>query len=78
MSELRAEAVNLMQVIPEEYLANIIQYAKRFVKPEKEITSEKALQAFYTLREESKLNGLQNMSLDEITSEINATRKKKL
>ena len=78
MSELRAETVNLMQIIPEKYLSNIIQYAKKFVNLEKEITSEKALQSFYTLREESKLNGLQNMSLDEITSEINATRKKKL
>lgn len=45
MSELRAEAVNLMQIIPEEYLENIIQYEKKFVKSE-EITSEKALQAF--------------------------------
>ncbi len=78
MSELRAEAVNLMQIIPEKYLSNIIQYAKKFVNLEKEITSEKALQAFYTLREESKLNGLQNMSLDEINSEINAARKEKL
>lgn len=78
MSELRAEAVNLMQIIPEEYLANIIQYAKKFVKPEKEITSEKALQAFYNLRDEAKVNGLQNMSLDEINSEINAAREEKL
>ena len=77
MSELRAEAVNLMQIIPEEYLANIIMYARKFVKSE-EITSEKALQAFYTLREEAKVNGLQDMTLDEINAEIEATRKEKL
>lgn len=71
MSELRAEALNLIQIVPEEYLSNIIQYAKKFVKPE--ITSEKALQAFYKLRDEAKANGLQNMTLDEINAEIDAT-----
>lgn len=75
MSELRAEAVNLMQIIPEEYLLNIIQYAKKFIKPE--ITSEKALQAFYTLRAEAKANGLQEMTLDEINAEIKAAREEK-
>ena len=76
MSELRAEAVNLMQIIPEEYLLNIIQYAKKFIKPE--ITSEKALQAFYELRAEAKVNGLQEMTLDEINAEIKAAREEKL
>ena len=76
MSELRAEAVNLMQIIPEEYLLNIIQYAKKFLKPE--ITSEKALQAFYELRAEAKANGLQEMTLDEINAEIRAAREEKL
>ncbi len=76
MSELRAEAVNLMQIIPEEYLLNIIQYAKKFIKPE--ITSEKALQAFYKLRAEAKENGLQEMTLDEINAEIRAAREEKL
>ena len=70
MSELRAEAVSLMQIIPEEYLLNIIQYAKKFIKPE--ITSEKALQAFYTLRSEAEKNNLQDMTLDEINLEIKA------
>lgn len=32
MTALRAEAVNLMQNIPEEYLIKIIDYAKNFVK----------------------------------------------
>ena len=32
MSELRAEAVNLMQIMPEEYLFAIVQYAQDFLK----------------------------------------------
>ena len=72
MSELRAEALNLIQIVPEEYLLNIIQYAKKFLKSE--ITSEKALQSFYELRAEAKANGLQKMTLDEINSEIKAVR----
>jgi len=76
MSELRAEAVNLMQIVPEEYLLNIIQYAKKFIKPE--ISGEKALQAFYTLRAEAKANGLQKMTLDEINAEIKAAREENL
>ena len=30
MSELRAEAINLMEKMPEEYLLAIVQYARRF------------------------------------------------
>ena len=30
MSELRAEAVNLIEKMPEEYLLAIVQYARRF------------------------------------------------
>lgn len=76
MSELRAEAVNLMQIVPEEYLQNIIQYAKKFIKPE--TTSEKALQAFYTLRSEAEKNNLQEMTLDEINAEIKSAREENL
>lgn len=32
MTELRAEAVNLMQIMPEEYLFAIVQYAQDFLK----------------------------------------------
>ena len=78
MSELRAEAINLMQIMPEKYLSNIIQYAKNVLKSEEKITEEKALQAFYTLRDEAKANGLQNMTLDEINSEIKAAREENL
>ncbi len=42
MSELRAEAINLVENVPEKYLSEIIQYVKNFIS-EKEITSEKAL-----------------------------------
>ena len=30
MSELRAEAISLMEKMPEEYLLAIVQYARRF------------------------------------------------
>lgn len=30
MSELRAEAINLMEKMPEKYLPAIVQYARRF------------------------------------------------
>ena len=30
MSELRAEAINLIEKMPEEYLLAIVQYARRF------------------------------------------------
>ncbi len=30
MSDLRAEAVNLIETMPEEYLLAIVQYARRF------------------------------------------------
>ena len=35
MSELRAEAINLIENIPERYLAEIVSYVKNFVEPEK-------------------------------------------
>ena len=35
MSKLRAEAINLISTMPEEYLLEIVQYAKKFFKPEK-------------------------------------------
>lgn len=34
MSELRAEAISLMEKMPEEYLFAIVQYAKDFFKDE--------------------------------------------
>ena len=41
---------------------------------QQEITRETGLNAFYALREQAKNNGLQDMTLDEINTEINATR----
>lgn len=38
MSELRIEAINLMQVIPEENLSEIISYAKNFLKSKENIS----------------------------------------
>ena len=35
MTELRAEAVDVIKIIPEEYLLNVIEYAKKFLKTEK-------------------------------------------
>ena len=32
MSDLRTEAVNLMKIMPEEYLFAIVQYAQDFLK----------------------------------------------
>ncbi len=42
--------------------------------PEPEITREKAMQAFLTIREQAKQNGLQDMTLDEINEEIRLAR----
>ena len=42
--------------------------------PEPEITREKAMQAFMSLREQSKKNFPQGMSLDEINEEIRRAR----
>ena len=42
--------------------------------PDNEITREGAMQAFMALRKSAEVNGLQNMSLDEINAEINAAR----
>ena len=42
--------------------------------PEPKITRENAMNAFLTLREEAKLNGLQDMTLDEINNEIKLAR----
>ena len=44
------------------------------VSPEPEITREKAMQAFMSLREQSKKNFPQGMSLDEINEEIHRVR----
>lgn len=44
------------------------------VSPEPEITREKAMQAFMSLREQSKKNFPQGMSLDEINEEIRRAR----
>ncbi len=42
--------------------------------PEPEITREKAMQAFLTIREQAKQHGLQDMTLDEINEEIRLAR----
>lgn len=42
--------------------------------PDNEITREGAMQAFMALRKSAEVNGLQDMSLDEINAEINAAR----
>ena len=44
------------------------------VSPEPEITREKAMQAFLTLRAQAEKNFPQGMSLDEITEEIRRAR----
>ena len=44
------------------------------VSPEPEITREKAMQAFISLREQSERNFPQGMSLDEINEEIRKAR----
>lgn len=75
MSELRSEAISLIEKMPEEYLLEIIQYVKKFLS-DKEITSKKAFQSFYNLRNEAEKNNLQGMTLDEINAEINAARLK--
>ena len=38
MSELRIEAMNLIQIIPEENLLSIINYAKNFLKSNENIS----------------------------------------
>ena len=73
MSELRAEAIYLIENVPENYLSDIVKYIKNFISDDK-ITSERALQTFYNLRAEAEKNNLQNMTLDEINEEINAAR----
>lgn len=42
--------------------------------PKQEITREKAMQAFMSLREQAAQNGVQDMSLDEINEEIRQAR----
>lgn len=42
--------------------------------PDNEITREGAMQAFMALRKSAEVNGLQDMSLNEINAEINAAR----
>ena len=42
--------------------------------PDNEITREGAMQAFMALRKSAEVNGLHDMSLDEINAEINAAR----
>ncbi len=42
--------------------------------PESDITRDGAMQAFMTLREQAKDNGIADMSLDEINKEINLAR----
>ena len=67
----------MLENVPEKYLFEIIQYVKKFLS-EKEITSESALKAFYTLRSEAEKNNLQDMTLDEINAEIKSAREENL
>ena len=46
--------------------------------PEPKITKEQALEALRILREETKENGLQEMSLDEINEEIRLAREERM
>lgn len=44
------------------------------ISARKEVTREDGMRAFLALREEAKENGLQDMSLEEINTEINESR----
>lgn len=58
-----ARAVVLQRKIPFEISA-----------PEKTVSREDGLKAFMALRKSAEENGLQDMTLDEINAEINASR----
>ena len=45
MSDLRAEAINLLENLPEKYLLAIVQYARRF--KDKEFADEQAMFAMW-------------------------------
>ena len=66
MSELRAEAINLIQIIPEENLSAIINYAKNFLKS-KETLAEKNLK---WLAEPDKYEDEINKCISEVIKEV--------
>ncbi len=92
MTSLRQDAINLINQLPENKLAYIMQIIKgidglmnqdTIPSPKKEsndysdISREGARQAFYELRNEAKENGLQNMTLEEINAEIASVREER-
>lgn len=44
------------------------------VSPKRDITRNDGMKAFMALREEAKVNGIQDLSLEEINAEINQAR----
>ena len=66
MSELRAEAINLIQIIPEENLSAIINFAKNFLKYD-ETLEEKNLK---WLAEPDKYENEINECISEVIKEV--------
>ena len=64
MSELRAEAINLIENIPERYLAEIVSYVKNFLKKEDPFYSEENI-AELSRRVEDMNNGRKIVSFSE-------------
>ena len=64
VSELRAEAINLIENIPERYLAEIVSYVKNFLKKEDPFYSEENI-AELSRRVEDMNNGRKIVSFSE-------------
>ena len=76
MSELRAEAVNLMQIMPEEYLFAIVQYAQDFLKDKEYAEEQMKLAKFQSdpKKYEDEINEFVNGWIKETHNEERANK----
>ena len=76
MSELRAEAINLIEKMPEEYLFAIVQYAQDFLKDKNYAEEQMKLAKFQSEPDkyEDEINEFVNGWIKETRNEERAKR----
>ena len=69
--------LNMIKQLDKEETNQVVDYVQYILSKRKQYSLSEGKVLFDLMREEMKINGLQNMTLDEINAEIKAARKER-
>ena len=69
--------LNMIKQLDKEETNQVVDYVQYIFSKRKQYSLSEGKVLFDLMREEMKINGLQNMTLDEINAEIKAARKER-